>query len=201
MQPSLKAHRTRIWGSKRHKTRTKNIIRSHLGSRAVSTQVILGQLTFGCKSDSLRLGASVGCRGPELAVVTLRPTRSGHLGALENGANGTAAVATKRTAVDEKRMLELWGRGRWWSCIFGTAQGATQHYHLALSCRARADCTGSTEQRYLPSSTIACCEPFGWQPQRQPHHAEIECHDTEYTAIVTRLRSAWDDQDLRDRDI
>ena len=25
-------------------------------------------------------------------------------------------------------------------------------------------------------------------------------NDTEYTAIVTQLRSAWDDQDLRDRD-
>ena len=25
-------------------------------------------------------------------------------------------------------------------------------------------------------------------------------NDTEYTAIVTRLRSAWDDEDLRERD-
>ena len=35
--------------------------------------------------------------------------------------------------------------------------------------------------------------------QRQMVLAETR-NDTEYTAIVTQLRSAWDDQDLRDRD-
>ena len=60
-------------------------------------------------------------------------------------------------------------------------------------CRLLQNARLSREERQMPKCTSLSRE------ERQMVFAGTR-NDTEYTAIVTQLRSAWDDQDLCDRD-